>query len=196
MQRCEQSVFWRHPVPGLPFFLWQVPTFCRGSCFSPTLCGTTFSFSESPGLRLTRMRGRSCTSTSSSPPAAASSPCSLAAWSFCPCAPDFGNWTGASGRCCRRQLDARERNLCVCVCVVCGVWCVVCVCVCVWDGVWCVCVCVWCVCGVCVVCVWCVCVCVRSGRIPCHHLPQGAWRSPRSHANEAIEDDWMHRGTP
>ena len=39
----------------------------------------------------------------------------------------------------------------VCVCVVCGVWCVWCVCVC----VVCVCLCV-CVC----VCVWCVCVCV------------------------------------
>ena len=37
-------------------------------------------------------------------------------------------------------------------------------------------------------------VCVRSGRTHCHHLPQGAWRSPRSHANEAIEDDWMHQG--
>ena len=78
--------------------------------------------------------------------------------------------------------------LCVCVCVLCGVWCVCCVvcvvrvyCVCVCGVccvvcvVWCVCVVRVCVCGVCCVCVCCVvcimcvccvvcimCVCVHS----------------------------------
>ncbi len=51
--------------------------------------------------------------------------------------------------CHQPSSETREPSVCVCGCVVCGVWCVggggvgVCVCV----------VCVWCVCGV--VCLWC-----------------------------------------